>query len=180
MNADARRSWIALLLGVLLTVPGCVSTSAPDAWESSSEEMQRTAYGAWVDVQYGDAAAPDTVQGELLAATTDSLFVLPLDGPFRAVARPTINELQLTAYDANWGYLGAWTTLGALSTASHGGFLILSFPVWVIGGSAAASAQSRRPVYTNPPLDTLRRFARFPQGLPPGVARDQLRSKPFR
>jgi len=120
------------------------------------------------------------VQGELLAATTDSLFVLPLDGPFHAVARPTVTELQLTAYDANWGYLGVWTALGTLSTLSHGLFLPLSAPVWIIGGSVATSSQSRRPVFTNPPLETLRRFARFPQGLPPNLARDQLRPKSAR
>lgn len=180
MNADAYRLGIALGLGLLLVGPGCVSTSAPDAWTASSEAMQRTTYGSWVDVRYGDPTAPDTVRGELIAATADSLFVLPLDGSFRAVARPTVNVLELTAYDANWGILAVWTTLGALSTASHGLLLPLSFPVWVIGGSAAASVQSRRPVFTNPPLETLRRFARFPQGLPPGVPRNRLRPKPLR
>lgn len=178
MNADARWTWI-FTLALLLIGSGCASTSARDDWTSSPNAMQREAYGVWVDVRFGDAAAPDTLRGELITATEDSLFLIPPQSSLRAVARSTINELQLTAYDANWSTLGVWIALGTLSTISHGFFLILSAPVWIIGGSAAASRQSYRPIYTNPPLETLRRFARFPQGLPPDLERNQLRPKPL-
>jgi hypothetical protein len=141
--------------------------------------MQREAFGGWAAVRFGDTASPNVVQGELIAATSDSLFVLSLRDSLHVVARSAVNELKLTGYDSNWGYLSIWTFLGTLSTASHGAFLILSAPVWIIGGSVATASQSRRPIYTNPPLDVLQQFARFPQGMPPGVARQALQIKPI-
>lgn len=178
MNANFRRMWI--LVGVLLiTGSGCVSTSAPKGWLSPAADEQRGAYGSWVGVRYDEAAQLSAIHGELIAATSDSLFVLPSEGPLHSVAWPAVNDLKLTAYDSNWGYLSLWTFLGTLSTASHGMFFVFSAPVWIIGGSAATASQSRRPIYTSPPLDVLQQFARFPQGMPPGVARDAFRPKPL-
>jgi hypothetical protein len=178
MNVDS--PWILILLCVLLvTGAGCASTSAPEDWLSPATDMQREAFGGWAAVRSGGAASANVVQGELIAATSDSLFVLSLRDSLHVVARPTVNELKLTGYDSNWGYLSIWTFLGTLSTASHGFFLILSAPVWIIGGSVATASQSRRPIYTNPPLDVLQQFARFPQGMPPGTVREALRTKPI-
>lgn len=168
----------ALLFACVLLLGGCASTSAPDDWTSDAQTMQREAYGAWVDVTHGDSAQPMTVRGELIAVSPDSVHVLPLDSTLQSVARPTINELQMVTFDANWGNLATWTALGTLSTLSHGFILILSAPVWIIGGSAATGTQSYRPVFTNPDTETLRTYARFPQGLPPNLDRDRLRAKP--
>ena len=80
----------------------------------------------------------------------------------------------------NW--LGLWTLLGTLSTGSHGFFLILSAPVWILTGTVAAVNQSRQPVLTYPRQGWAgwRAYARFPQGLPPGLARAALDPKPER
>ena len=177
MNANCRISALSLLL-LLLAGPGCVTTSAPGAWTDAPPAMASTTYGSWVDVRHGDAAAADTTRGELIAATTTEVFVLTPDSSFQQIPRLTIIDLELTAYDANWGYLATWTTLGTLSTLSHGFVAVLSLPIWLIAGSAAASTQSRRPIFTNPSLEVLQRFARFPQGIPPDLDRNQLQPKP--
>lgn len=170
----------AIVVGLLCS--GCASTSAPDAWQSTAQAMQHEAYGAWVGVRLTPAAASgemSEVHGELIAADDDSLWVLPLDGSLQSVSRAVANRVRVTAFDANWGYLATWTTIGTLSTISHGGLLILSGPVWILGGSAAAGTQSHKPIYTNPNTEVLRRYARFPQGLPPGVSRSRLVAKPL-
>jgi len=174
-----------LLVGVLvagLFVSGCASTSAPDAWQPTAQTMQREAYGAWVDVRgpaRADSARGSGVRGELVAASDDSLWVLPLDGSLRSVSRTAASRVRLITFDANWGYLAAWTTLGTLSTLSHGALLLISAPAWLIGGSMAARSQSFGPIFENPDTDVLRRYARFPQGLPPEVSRNELAAKPL-
>lgn len=181
MSADLH----SLLFGALvvgLLVSGCASTSAPDAWQSTAQTMQQEAYGAWIDVRF--ASPTDTVQtsrmrGELVAVGDDSLWVLPLEGTLQSVSRATTSQVQLTTFDSNWGYLATWTALGTLSTISHGFGLILSGPVWILGGSAVAGNQSYKPIFENPDTEVLRRYARFPQGLPPGVSRKELVAKPL-
>ena len=178
--SDSHRFTPILLAALLLT--SCVTTSAPDDWTAAPVEMESTTYGSWVDVPYFNAAGTtDTTLGELIAVSPDSLYVLPLEEDLHAIARADViaADLEIMAYDANWGYLATWTTLGSLSTASHGFLLAFSFPIWLIAGSAATSVQSRRPVYTNPSVEVLQRFARFPQGLPPELDRHRLRSKPL-
>ena len=57
---------------------------------------------------------------------------------------------------------------GALSTASHGVGLIISFPVWILIGSISTATQSYTPIQKFPvkSWDELIKYARFPQGLP--------------
>lgn len=144
--------------------------------------MQREAYGAWVDVRGAapaDSARGSGVRGELVAASDDSLWVLPLDGSLRSVSRTAASRVRLTTFDANWGYLAAWTTLGTLSTASHGFGSIFSAPIWVLWGGLATRTQSFGPIFEDPDTDVLRRYARFPQGVPPEVARSELAAKPL-
>lgn len=170
----------AIVVGFLCS--GCASTSAPDAWQSTAQAMQHEAYGAWIDVRFAspiDSVKTSRVRGELVAADDDSLWVLPLDGGLRSIPRETTRQVQLTTFDANWGYLATWTTLGTLSTISHGMLLIISGPVWILGGSSATDIQSQMPIHTNPSTVVLRRYARFPQGLPPSVSRSRLVAKPL-
>lgn len=125
---------------------------------------------------FGEARA----EGELIAVGTDTVFLLSAEGliaiPMRAITRAT-----LTAYDAQWGGLAAWSTFGTVSTLSHGYGLIVSAPVWILTGSIATASASRAPrrQYRSGAevWREFRKFARFPQGLPPGVPRTSLRLK---
>jgi hypothetical protein len=69
--------------------------------------------------------------------------------------------------------------LGTLSTISNGGFLIFTAPMWLIGGSLAVGGESRAPERKSPPLTwvELAPFARFPQGIPDGIALTALQEK---
>jgi hypothetical protein len=86
---------------------------------------------------------------------------------------------KLTAYAAEKGAVTTWAVLGALSTISNGGFLILTAPMWIIGGPLAVGSESRAPERKNPPLTwvELAPFARFPQGMPEGIALTALQPK---
>jgi hypothetical protein len=145
------------------------------------------------------------VHGELLAVTADSLFVLrPAgdpgarrenivgDDPYRhrmsvrapedtviVLPRDRVLRVQLTGYQTPASEPAVWTTLGTISTLSHGFLLVLSAPFWIVAGSAISASYSREGETKYPKKDwnSLRTFARFPQGWPSGLDRRVLRAR---
>jgi hypothetical protein len=175
------------LLRILLILPavaamGCASTTAPPGWLPIAEEAQSDVYGAWIEVACQDRSARGRVEGELIAAEPDSLFVLS-DAGLVGVPVAAIAKAKLTAYDSKAKLLSSGTFVGAVTTPSHGFFLIFSAPVWIIMGSASSVAVSRTPQITHSPksprIEDFRKFARFPQGLPPNLDREELEPKPL-
>ena len=179
MSASSPRWAVVSSVCVLVFVGGCFRTSAPKGWLPTAVDAQRDAYGGWIQVDFNMGVRRNTVHGELIAATSDSVHVLTSDS---LVAVPTGSVVAgtLTAYDAQHGTLRLWTVLGAVSTLSHGFVLVLSAPVWAIAGSLATASASKTPrVESTDPL-LLRMYARFPQGLPPGLDVRTLQQKDVR
>lgn len=180
--SSVRRSLTAWALAGALA--GCATTTAPPGFLRAPASVPRTAYGGWVEVALGPAAAPrrGTVwaAGELLAVTADSLYLLqPAGVTVIPAARAT--SARVMGWDAQAGLVGSWTLGGVLLTVSNGFWLVFSAPAWIIVGSASAASQSRAPlVEVRAPGDflRLRLYARFPQGLPPGLDRTSLRLPP--
>jgi hypothetical protein len=163
----------------VVVLSGCFHTTAPKGWLPTAVEAQREAYGGWIKLEFSVGVGRNTVYGELIAATSDSVHVLTSDS---LVVVPTVSVIAgtLTAYDAQYGAVRLWAILGGLSTLSHGFVLVLTAPVWAIAGSMATASASNAPrvEYTNPSV--LRMYARFPQGLPPGLDVRSLRQKDIR
>jgi hypothetical protein len=111
----------------------------------------------------------DDVKGELLAADERGVWVLTDEGT-RFVPREAIEEVRVNVY-SNLGWVTlAWTVTGALSTASHGFFLVLTAPAWgALGGgiTGAEFAKGKAHAWSNQ-TPYLYQFARFPAGLPAG------------
>lgn len=158
----------------------CAQTTAPRGFLPVPLESQRTAYGGWLEVEYGSRRRPDRAEGELLAVQGDSVYILTARGA-TAVATGGITAAKLTGYDSQSGKFGLWTLLGVLSTVSHGFVLILSAPVWIITGSITTATQSHQPesVYPRVGWAAIAPYARFPQGLPPGIDLARLTPEPL-
>lgn len=79
------------------------------------------------------------------------------------------------------GKMAVWMFTGMLSTITLGFWLLYTIPVWAITGGIATGSTSREPVVSYPgyPLSSFRLYARFPQGLPPGIDPLALKRKPF-
>jgi hypothetical protein len=164
------RSWFpALCLGLLL--PACAATSpAPKAYRHTIEEVQRLALGAWTRVE----GEHFTLDGELLAAEPESLY-LERDHRVDIVHPTCVKKLTIAAFEGQGKEVDVLGGLGALSTPSHGFLLVFSLPIWILSSVSSHYAQSgvghleygRTRVA---PLDTpsVRRWARFPQGMPRG------------
>ena len=173
MSGNSR--WLVALATVWFGA-ACATHSAPVGYLPTTVEAQKEAYGGWVDVRFRTGDGLDRVAGELIAVTEDTLWVKDATGGAVIPTREVVDG-QLTSYDSRYGRAATWTVLGVLSTASNGYFLIFTGPMWLIGGSFAASSQSRVPIDDIPPSEwaDLAAFARFPQGMPPGVELQALR-----
>jgi hypothetical protein len=162
---------------------GCVGSSAPRYWLPSADHTITDTYGAWASVQL--ISQHDPVEGELIASSRDSVFILT--DKLTVLCRDSIDQIKLARYSPSQGGIATWTLIGSLSTLSHGYLLVASLPAWIITGSVAASAVSHEPIIeerrglrnplTGTFLERLSRYSRFPQGLPATVDRLSLRPK---
>ena len=168
MHSNTKLLAIGIIV-VALLLAGCVGTGAPRGWLSTAAEAQKESKGAWIKIEYFSGASKSVVRGEFIAVNTETVYVDTLTG-LVAISLSDIIKARLATYDSRHGNLAVWTLLGTLSTASHGYVLILSAPVWIIGGSIAAATQSHKPIESFPDSDwnELKKFARFPHGLPEG------------
>src|SRR5213593_3708632 len=125
------------LVAVVLLV-GCATNTAPPRFLPNPVEAQTQAWGGWIEISYVENGAQRRAEGELIAVTRDSVWVLGTDGGAGAVVPTTqVRSGQLTAYDAQGGKVAGAAFLGTVSTISNGAFLILTAPLWIITGSVA-------------------------------------------
>jgi hypothetical protein len=173
---SALPAWAALLAACCAA--GCASRLAPKDWLPLAVDAQSDAHGGWISLEVKGPSATTVHQGELLAVSADSIFVLE-DSTCFGVPTAQVAEATLMGYDSDKGKLGLWTFAGTLSTASHGWGLILSAPVWLITGITGTAVQSHAPQMKlrSSSWARARAYARFPQGLPDGLDRSSLRPK---
>lgn len=169
----------AAILPLVALVTGCVGNPAPAGWLAPATEMQADPYGAWIVVE---TRGRTSQQGEFLAVDRDTVYLLVSDGQVQAFPVYGIHRARIAYYDSQWGGLAAWTGLGALSTLSNGWFAGLTFPLWVIAGPITTGGQSRNPIETverGESWTDVRRYARYPQGVPDEMPR-RMDPKPER
>ncbi len=162
-----RRASPAVAALALLAAACTVANPAPKGWQRDIDQAQRSKYGAWTIVELDGGKEVD---GELIAVEPERLL-LGSRGRLVPVPIGAIHEVTLSAYTADASGLVASTGLGVLSTISHGWFLIFSAPLWaLIGGGLSRSASGDGFLTADDPAEIaeLRKWARFPQGLPAG------------
>ncbi len=177
-----------VVLVVALWAAGCASTTAPHGFLPDLDAMDRHVHGGWAECTLEGGVTA----GELLAVDRDSLWLLA-GGHLRVVPMHRVSSMFVTGYNADYGGLAVWTVLGTASTLTHGIGSIFSAPVWLIVGSISTVSYSyssrenvtRReldePYAAARAIERLRMYARFPQGLDPGLDRtllEEVRSRP--
>ncbi len=189
--------WLVGLLASLMLAAGCKTTQAPTGYLPDPREMKTHPYGGWADVylkpmsevkvpadslpppMQTDMFNPDIpYSGELLAVDRDTLYIKTSQG-LAKLPRQYIHNVDLQGYDSGFSFYVGTTIIGVLTTVSHGWFLALSAPLWILFGTIAGSAQSNIPVYEYPDKNSwgeLRLFARFPQGIPGEMTHNELDS----
>lgn len=159
-----------LVLAAALSASGCLHN--PDPSPRSMAAVQSDAHGGFAVVS---VAGQQAHYGELIAIGPSGVWVL---GGGLLVHTPleSVSALEIHPYDVEIGGVVGWGLLGTLSTISHGFLLVLSAPVWLVTTSITAAAHSRtaRERYTGDNWPAFAKWARFPQGLPPGVTAAEL------
>jgi len=176
---DLNKIYSIFALFLSLLVVRCATTHAPGGWLASSSDMQTDAYGGWLELEYYSASkAKAQLSGELIAISADSIFIA--NEAFHAIALSSVKSARLVTYKSNAGGMGGLVFLGTVSTIYHGRFLILTAPMWIIGGSIVSACRSFEPIVDYPKQEWSRfvPFARYPQGLPSGIDRNQIKMKP--
>jgi hypothetical protein len=166
---------IALLILSLLAV-GCAARYSPRGYLEEPRKTQKDTFGGWVRLKIAEKDIR-TISGELIALSSDSIFVA--NETFHALALSNIKSARLEAYNSQAGHMGALVGLGTLLTVSNGIGLLFTAPMWILGGGTATIFQSYEPIieYPEQELDRLQPFARYPQGLPPGIDRSRITMK---
>ncbi len=162
---------------MVLLMAGCISLPGPKNWVPSIEEVQQDVYGAWTILELTSESNNKPMEGELIAVQQGTLYLL-LENTLLEIPINQINKAVLTSYDDR-GIISMWATLGFFSTLSHGAFLIFSAPIWLISGIVNSNAATTSGIhkFENNNLSNMKKYARFPQGIPEGLDIHSLKPK---
>ncbi|MFZ0452123.1 MAG: hypothetical protein WCE54_13510 [Ignavibacteriaceae bacterium] len=173
--------FLFFVFATAIIIPGCAHSYAPRNWLPDTDHIQTEAFGGWLSIEYNiEGKETIKVKGEYI--TSDTVNVYILDDSLFIIPKIKITDAILEIDDKNTSQYSGWTTLGTISTLSHGLLLVFTFPTWLATGIIASSGESFRDRYSesdpaNEYWDQIIKFARFPQGLPENINPKALRRK---
>jgi hypothetical protein len=162
-------------LVILFVTAAAACASNPDPRARSIRAVAHDGHGGWIKVTTKQGPA---ISGELISVDASGLHILT--GPQQSVLvflpKTKIESAKLWAWETQPGGLALWGLAGTVSTISHGFFLIFSAPIWIVTTTITASVESRASQleYPDDGWDKFSIWARFPQGMPPGVTGSDL------
>lgn len=182
---------ILLLTGFILFLAGCSSSRIPVGYRYTPRQLKKDFTGNWTDVRLNskDITGSELVlSGELIAIQSDTIYILSehgLEGIQISDMKETVLYLymdQAGKYALITGLLYLPDILAAMIN-SEAGFLVLGIP-WILTGTietmAAGSNNQNLLIYPyKNQLTDLKKFARFPMGMPPGIDKSKLHLIPF-
>jgi hypothetical protein len=156
---------IISLAGIILILSACTSAlylPKPDA-------IGINQYGSYIKLRVTGSQA---IKGELLAVDKNNLYVLADTAATKKVTIVPVSQISkfklLYATPKNY----VWTIpLSLLATISHGWYLMFTAPANLITTGAITASGFEAFTYNNKIItyEQLKKFARFPQGIPPTV-----------
>jgi hypothetical protein len=157
------------IAGILVAFMICGCTSP--RYLPRSEDLDVHQYGSYMIIRQLSGVHS---RGELLAVDSSNIVILP-ESDTGLLKKPMIIPVHLVQHFsvlyAKRRHYGWTIPVFTLATLSHGFFLIFTAPVNLIatiiitvGGENAFAYNEKNITY-----DKLKMFARFPQGIPPGL-----------
>ena len=173
---------IFILVIVFLTF-NCASVKAPKDWLPEPEKISEDVYGAWIALRLNDSGDHHFFGGEFICYEEKKIYLLNENG-LSKIEIKNIKEAVIDLYQRETNTLALWTVGGILSTASHGFFLIVSAPIWLVSGiiNSAIASHSGRFAQDDPDelwFEEMKKYSRFPEGLPKDVDLNTLKPKPY-
>lgn len=165
-----------LLFFSVLSITSCTVT-APPTFLPPRENVGRETTGALVTLRGNQYSS---LEGELLAVSNDSVYLLVKSYTDTCGKVQVWSKQEVVNYTIRFanGKNYAWTIpVFTMLSLTHGVFALATLPMnWMVTGSLhAASKKSVTFTKEQVGMGKLSMFARFPQGLPETVDRNQLR-----
>jgi hypothetical protein len=182
---------ILLLSGFILFLAGCNVSKIPVSYRYNPRQLKKDITGNWTEVRLNskDITGSEVVlSGELIAIQSDTIYILTKHG-LEGIHPYNVREAILYMFMSQSGKYAATTGLLYLPdiiaaiVIGEPAFLALGIP-WVLTGTIETMATGlNNPNLLNYPyknqLSELKKFARFPQGMPPGINKSRLHLVPF-
>ena len=180
---------------ILFFAAGCKVADIPIAYQIKSSEVKTNPYGSWTKVAARDTSGSPYQgyenTGELIAIDNNTIYLLVDHGKVKTISLNSVNYMELythknqsNKYLTTTGILLIPQLIGALVHGGEGyagGFLMLGIPVSVIGAFSALREDTKKNnvlVYPGKnSIKDLKKFARFPDKIPPGLNYGELTLK---
>lgn len=165
---------------IMVWMVSCIATPGPKGWLPTPKEALSDAYGAWMIVEYSSESGKKTAEGEFIAVEKNKVYLLA-GISLEEIPTHEVQHVTFATYKEE-RIASVWAVLGLLSTASHGYFAAASAPIWLLTGIFNAAAESTSGVTKSDAIawEEIRKYARFPQGIPQGMDLRQLKHKPYK
>jgi hypothetical protein len=152
---------IAALILALLSSCGSIK------YLPSPDKLDINQYGSYIKVNCINLS---TIDGELIAADSTNLVILTdFENKCTKIPVSEIDHFHLRY--ANGKHYGAIIPLFTIATLFHGFFAIITAPVNLLATIAVTTTGENAYRYNEKQisLEELKMFARFPNGIPPGI-----------
>lgn len=177
---------ILLLAGLIFFLSGCSTLRIPSNYRYAAQQVKKEITGSWIHIKLNlraDTTQETELSGELIAIQSDTIYVITSLG-LKGVKVSKIDEADLYMFMNQPGMYGAITGLlylpdiiAALVIGTPA-FLILGIPWIATAGIMTIAEGSNNTNVLNYPdfcsLEELRKFARFPQGIPQGIDKTRI------
>ena len=177
-----RNSKLSLLI-LIPFITSCASITAPREYVPPLKELKKYRYGAYVELE---VKGKRTLSGEFIGISGDTVFVfVRRENKIYYTPLSNVKNFVIIPYYIDWKtsdlvLIGVWTTLGILSTVTHGRFLYYTAPAWILSGTASFAIYSII-IYTyntgsniNNINERVISFSRYPQGVPEEIKREAV------
>lgn len=169
------------LIGIL--AGGCATVKTPRGYLPKAKEFEYEVFGGWMALIYHekDSTRFAATGGELIAVHNDSVYLLGFDSLI-IIPADNVERGVLVLFKKETGKYALWSSIGLISSVSNGVFAIGTAPLWLIMGIITTVSESQAKnfrLYPQRSWVEIRKFSRFPQGIPEGLNLNQLKPKPF-
>jgi hypothetical protein len=155
----------------LLAIIICSCTSP--RYLPSSDKIDVDPYGSYIKIVRKTAS---NITGELIAIDSTNIVVLS-ESESKCATIPITDVMRFKLYYAKPKHYGWTIPVYTLATISHGILLIITAPLNLLVTISVTVSGERTFIYNNRNMtyDKIRMFARYPQGIPPGITMTSIK-----
>jgi hypothetical protein len=160
-------------LFLMVLTAGCATTYAPPDWLPKTNDIPQSTNGGWITVNTEVMNDKNEIfwmqySGEFIAVDETNLYIL-YDSLY-IIPKIEVVYSVIELDQKKTGSYTVWFLLGSCATISNGYYLLITYPLWLIGGIPTITGESYRDRYEIELPDEIywediNKFSRFPQGV---------------